>query len=252
MESVINKVIIITGASRGIGAATAICAAKAGYNVCVNYNKSEKAAREVVKQIRNFGSKALAVKADMRSEEEIVNLFKKARRELGYINILINNAGIVAPSTRVENMTAERINNMLHTNVTAPFLCAREAVKYMSLKNGGQGGVILNVSSVAAHFGSPNEYVDYAASKAALDVLTIGLAKEVAQEGIRVVGVRPGITKTDLHGDSGDINRPERLKDSIPMKRPGLPEEIARAIVWMVSDEASYITGSILDVSGGR
>lgn len=246
-----DKVVIITGGSRGIGRAAALKAAAAGFKVVVGYASNEAAAKDVVTAIEATNGKAIAVKCDVGVEADILALFKAADA-FGPLGALVNNAGIVGPSIRVEAMTAERINRMLAVNVTGSFLCAREAVKRMSTKLGGQGGVIVNLSSVAAKLGSANTYVDYAASKGAIDTFTIGLSNEVAAEGIRVVGIRPGLIDTEIHSSGGEPDRAHRLAHNVPMKRVGTADEIANAIVWLLSDEASYVTSSILDVSGGR
>ena len=246
-----DKVVIITGGSRGIGRAAALKAAAAGFKVVVGYASNEAAASEVVTAIEATNGKAMAVKCDVGVEADILALFKAADA-FGPLGALVNNAGIVGPSIRVEDMTAERITRMLAVNVTGSFLCAREAVKRMSTKHGGQGGVIVNLSSVAAKLGSANTYVDYAASKGAIDTFTIGLSQEVAAEGIRVVGIRPGLIDTEIHASGGEPDRAHRLAHNVPMKRVGTADEIANAIVWLLSDEASYVTSSILDVSGGR
>jgi len=246
-----DKVVIITGGSRGIGRAAALKAAAAGFKVVVGYASNEAAASEVVTAIEATNGKAIAVKCDVGVEADILALFKAADA-FGPLGALVNNAGIVGPSIRVEDMTAERITRMLAVNVTGSFLCAREAVKRMSTKHGGQGGVIVNLSSVAAKLGSANTYVDYAASKGAIDTFTIGLSQEVAAEGIRVVGIRPGLIDTEIHASGGEPDRAHRLAHNVPMQRVGTADEIANAIVWLLSDEASYVTSSILDVSGGR
>jgi len=246
-----DKVVIITGGSRGIGRAAALKAAAAGFKVVVGYASNEAAANEVVAAIEATNGKAIAVKCDVGEEADILALFKAADA-FGPLGALVNNAGIVGPSLRVEDMTAERITKMLAVNVTGSFLCAREAVKRMSTKHGGQGGVIVNLSSVAARLGAPNTYVDYAASKGAIDTFTVGLAQEVANEGIRVVGIRPGLIDTEIHASGGEPDRAHRLAPQVPMKRIGTADEIANAIVWLLSDEASYVTSTILDVSGGR
>jgi NAD(P)-dependent dehydrogenase (short-subunit alcohol dehydrogenase family) len=248
---VTDKVVIITGGSRGIGRAAALKAAAAGFKVVVGYASNEAAASDVVTAIEATNGRAIAVKCDVGVEADILALFKAADA-FGPLGALVNNAGIVGPSVRVEDMTAERINRMLAVNVTGSFLCAREAVKRMSTKHGGQGGVIVNLSSVAAKLGSANTYVDYAASKGAIDTFTIGLSQEVAAEGIRVVGIRPGLIDTEIHASGGEPDRAHRLAHNVPMKRVGTADEIANAIVWLLSDEASYVTSSILDVSGGR
>jgi NAD(P)-dependent dehydrogenase (short-subunit alcohol dehydrogenase family) len=247
-----KKIVLITGGSRGIGAATARLAAKAGYAVCVNYLRNEDAANSVVRDVVSGGGTAVAVRADVSVEADVIRLFKTVDDSLGPVTALVNNVGIVETQTRVENMDAERLNRVFAVNVTGSFLCAREAIRRMSIKHGGSGGAIVNVSSVAAKLGSPEEYVDYAAAKAAIDTFTIGLAKEVANEGIRVNAVRPGVVYTDIHASGGEPNRVERVKQHVPMKRGGQPDEVARAILWLLSDEASYSTGAILDVSGGR
>ena len=245
-------VIIITGGGRGIGAATARLAAKRGYAVCVNYLRDRTAAESVVHEIRGAEGRAIAVAGDVSSEKDVLNLFQESDRSLGPLTALVNNAGIVERQSRVEDMDAPRLQRMFATNVIGPFLCAREAIRRMSTKHGGKGGAIVNLSSGAARLGSPGEYVDYAASKGAIDTMTIGLAKELAAEGIRVNCVRPGFVHTDIHAAAGEPNRIERLRDGIPMKRGGKPEEVARAVLWLLSDEASYSTGAILDVTGGR
>jgi NAD(P)-dependent dehydrogenase (short-subunit alcohol dehydrogenase family) len=243
------KVMIVTGAGRGIGAATALLAAKRGYAVAVNYLKNGDAAERVVEQI---GKNAIAVAGDVASEADVVRLFRTVDEKLGRVTALINNAGIVDRGSRVEAMSAGRIERMLAVNVIGSFLCAREAVKRMSTRHGGKGGAIVNLSSVAARLGGPGEYVDYAASKGAIDTFTVGLAKELGADGIRVNAVRPGVIRTEIHLTSGDPGRVERIAASTPLSRPGNPEEIARTILWLASDEASYITGALLDVSGGR
>lgn len=247
-----KKIILITGGSRGIGAATARLAAQRGYAVCISYLRNSAAAASVVEEIKQMRGSAIAVAADVSSEPDVIRLFKTVDRSLGPVTALVNNVGIVERQTRVENMDAVRLNRVFTVNVTGSFLCAREAVRRMSTKYGGSGGAIVNVSSVASRLGSPEEYVDYAAAKAAIDTFTIGLAKEVATEGIRVNAVRPGVVYTDIHASGGEPNRVERVKEYVPMKRGGQPDEVARAILWLLSDEASYSTGAILDVSGGR
>jgi NAD(P)-dependent dehydrogenase (short-subunit alcohol dehydrogenase family) len=246
-----DKVAVITGGSRGIGRATAIAAAARGFRVVVGYASNQKAADEVVSHIEAKNGKAIAVKCDVGSEADILALFKAADA-FGTLGALVNNAGIVGPSMRVEEMSAERIQRMLAVNVTGSFLCAREAVKRMSTRHGGKGGVIINISSVAAKLASANTYVDYAASKAAIDTFTVGLGQEVAAEGIRVAAIRPGLIDTEIHASGGEPDRAHRLAHMVPMKRIGTADEIANAIVWLLSDEASYVTSSILDVSGGR
>ena len=248
----LGKVILITGGSRGIGAATARLAAERGYTVCVNYRTNAAAADQVVAGITAAGGKALAVGADVASEPDVVRLFETVDARLGPIAALINNAGILERQTRVEHIDAARLDRIFATNVKGAFLCAREAVRRMSTAHGGAGGAVVNVSSRAAQLGAPGEYVDYAASKAALDAMTIGLAREVAGEGIRVNGVRAGIIYTDIHADGGEPNRVDRLGPTLPMQRGGDAIEVARAILWLASDEASYSTGTFIDVAGGR
>ena len=247
-----DEVLIITGASHGIGAATARIAGRSGYVVCVNYLKNKAAAKQIVEEINADGGRALAVGADISREEEVVKLFCAVDDKLGKISALVNNAGILETQMRIEDMNAARLNRVFLTNITGSFLCAREAVKRMSTKNGGKGGAIVNVSSAAARLGSAGEYVDYAASKGAVDTFTRGLAQEVAEEGIRVNAVRPGVIDTDIHASGGEPGRVERVKASIPMKRGGSAEEVAKAIMWLLSSESSYTTGSLLEVSGGR
>jgi len=246
-----DKVMIITGGGRGIGAETAKLAAKQGYAVCVNYLKDAKAAESLLREL-SIGTKAIAVAGDVSREEDVLKIFAETDKALGRVTALVNNAGIVDRSQRVETITAARLARMFAINVTGSFLCAREAVKRMSTKHGGKGGAIVNVSSAAAKLGSPGDYVDYAASKAAIETFTVGLAKEVGGEGIRVNCVRPGVIRTDIHLVSGDPSRVERIGGAAPLGRPGEPEEVARAILFLASDEASYTTGSVLDVTGGR
>ena len=242
---------IITGGSRGIGRATAIAAAARGYRICIGYASNEAAANSTVAAIEAKNGKAVAIKCDVGSESDILELFKAADK-FGTLGALVNNAGIVGKTSRVDEMSAERIQRMMAVNVTGSMLCAREAVKRMSTRHGGSGGVIVNLSSVAAKLGSPNTYVDYAASKGAIDSFTIGLGYEVAGEGIRVAAIRPGLIDTDIHASGGEPDRAHRLAYMVPMKRVGSAEEIANAIVWLMSDDASYVTSAILDVSGGR
>ena len=234
-----DKVILITGGSRGIGAATAILAAQQGYRICINYLTDAAAAHEVLAQVHALGAQAIAVRADVSNEEEIIGLFTRVDEELGPITALVNNAGTVGLKSRVDEMSESRILHTLRTNVLGPILCSRHAVLRMSPRYGGQGGNIVNVSSGAARLGSPNEYVDYAASKGALDTFTLGLSKELAGEGIRVNAVRPGLIFTEFHALSGDPGRVSKLESSIPMGRGGRPEEVAEAIIWLLSDKAS-------------
>ncbi|MDV3347202.1 SDR family oxidoreductase [Leptothoe sp. LEGE 181152] len=243
---------VITGGSRGIGAATASLAAERGYAVCVNYRRNHQAANAVVEKIRQQGGKGVAIAADIAIEAEVIALFNAVDHQLGTITALVNNAGILEQQTRVENLDAARLNRVLATNVTGAFLCAREAIKRMSTKRGGPGGAIVNISSVAARLGAAGEYVDYAASKGAIDAMTLGLAKEVAEEGIRVNAVRPGFIYTDIHGDGGEPGRVDRVKEFLPMKRGGKAVEVAQAILWLLSNEASYTTGTFIEVAGGR
>jgi len=245
-------ILVVTGGGRGIGAATARMAGARGYDVCVNYRANRDAASRVVEDVQAAGRRAIAVAADVSVDADVVRLFETCDRELGRLDALVNNAAILEKQTRLDAMDAARITRVLATNVVGPFLCAREAVRRMSTKYGGHGGAIVNVSSGASRMGSPNEYIDYAASKGALDTMTTGLAREVAAEGIRVNAVRAGHIYTDLHASGGEPNRVERVKSLVAMKRGGQPEEIASAILWLLSSEASYATGAFLDVSGGN
>lgn len=245
------KTILITGASEGIGAATAVLAAERGYRVCVNYRTSAARAGAVVSKIQQTGGEALAIQADISIEAEVERLFREIDQRFGPLNALVNNAAIIESQQRFVEMSAERWQNVFATNVLGSFLCAREAVKRMSTKHGGSGGAIVNISSVAAKTGSPFEYIDYAATKGAIDTMTIGLAKEVAGENIRVNAVRPGIIHTAIHAKAGEPGRIERVKERIPLKRGGQPDEIAAAVLWLLSEEASYVTGAVIDVSGG-
>lgn len=247
-----RPVIIVTGGGRGIGAATAKLAAERGYAVCVNYLHGRESAEAVVREIAQMGGHAVALQADISSEAEIVTLFQRVDTALGSISALVNNAATLEKQTRLEAMDASRIQRIFSVNVFGAMISAREAVKRMSTKRGGSGGTIVNVSSGAAKFGSPGEYVDYAASKGAIETFTVGLAQEVAQEGIRVNAVRPGYIYTGLHAKGGEPERVERVKAQVPRQRGGQPVEVANAILWLLSAEASYVTGTVVDVSGGR
>jgi NAD(P)-dependent dehydrogenase (short-subunit alcohol dehydrogenase family) len=248
----VSGVLLITGGGRGIGAATARLAAGRGYAVCVNYRQRRGAADAVVAEIESAGGRAVAVAADVSIETDVTRLFEAVDTQLGPITGLVNNAAILETQMRLDAMDAARLQRVFATNVTGAFMCAREAIKRMSTKRGGRGGAIVNLSSAAARIGSPNEYIDYAASKGAIDTMTIGLAKEVADEGIRVNAVRPGVIYTEMHASGGEPHRVDRVKASVPMLRGGEPEEVARAILWLLSDEASYTTGAFIDVAGGR
>jgi NAD(P)-dependent dehydrogenase (short-subunit alcohol dehydrogenase family) len=247
-----EQIAIITGGSRGIGAATARLAAERRYTVCVNYHHNRTAAEAVVGAIQRAGGRALAVAADVAVESDVIRLFETVDKELGAVTALVNNAGILERQMRVEDMDAARLNRIFATNVIGSFLCAREAVRRMSTTRGGSGGAIVNVSSGASRLGSPGEYVDYAASKGAIDTMTIGLAKEVATEGVRVNAVRAGFIYTDIHASGGEPDRVERVKESVPMRRGGHALEVAHAILWLLSDAASYSTGTFIDVTGGK
>ncbi len=246
------KVVLVTGASRGIGAATAMLAGKQGWTVVVNYVANAVAADAVVRHIVGAGGTAIAVQADVAVQADITRLFATVDEKLGRLHALVNNAGVVDMPARVDGMSVERLERMWTTNITSSFVCAGEAVKRMSTKYGGQGGAIVNLSSAAARIGSPGQYVDYAASKAAIDTFTIGLAKEVAAEGIRVNAVRPGVIDTEIHASGGLPDRVAQIAAQLPMQRAGTAHEVAEAIVWLMSETSSYTTGSIVDVTGGR
>lgn len=247
-----SPVVLITGASRGIGAATALLAAEAGYAVAVNYSANSLAADEVVRHIRAAGGTAMSVQADVGDEAQIMAMFEKVDAKLGQLNALVNNAGVVDATSRVDAMSMARLKRMFDINVLGSMLCAREAVRRMSTRHGGEGGAIVNLSSVAARLGAPGQYVDYAAAKGAIDSFTVGLAREVATEGIRVNAVRPGIIETEIHASGGLPNRARDMAPSVPMQRAGSAEEVAQSIVWLLSPASSYVTGTVLDVTGGR
>lgn len=242
-----KKVALITGASRGIGRATALLLARHGYQVCVNFE-----AKDVVQQISDSGGYAISIKADIADENQVIQMFEVIDDKFGQLDVLVNNAGILFTQCTIAELDSTRMNKIFMTNITGTILCAREAVKRMSLKTGGHGGAIVNLSSRAAVLGSPHEYLDYAASKGAIDTFTIGLAREVADQGIRVNAVRPGLIYTDMHADGGEKSRVERLSQSVPLQRGGYPEEVAEAIYWLVSAKAAFTTGTFIDVSGGR
>jgi NAD(P)-dependent dehydrogenase (short-subunit alcohol dehydrogenase family) len=248
----VPNILLITGGSRGIGAATARLAAQRGYTICFTYLHNQAAAEAIAADLTRSGTQALAIAADVRVEGEVIRLFEQIDAQLGPVAALVNNAGILEQQMRVDQMDAARLQRIFTTNIVGPFLCAREAVRRMSTHYGGAGGAIVNVSSGAALLGAPGEYVDYAASKGAIDTFTIGLAKEVALEGIRVNAVRPGVIYTDIHASGGEPHRVDRVKAAVPMQRGGQAEEVAHAILWLLSDEASYVTGACLDVAGGR
>jgi NAD(P)-dependent dehydrogenase (short-subunit alcohol dehydrogenase family) len=252
VEATVDEVLLVTGGGRGIGAATALLAARKGYAVAVNYARDAQAADRVVRAITEAGGRALAIQADVADEEQVLRMFAQVDAKLGRLGALVNNAGVVDRSERVDEMSFARLKRMFDINVIGSFLCAREAVKRMSTRHGGRGGAIVNVSSAASRLGSPGQYVDYAAAKGAIDVMTVGLAKEVGAEGIRVNAVRPGLIETEIHASGGLPNRVRELAHLVPMQRGGTADEVAQAIVWLLSPEASYTTMSLVDVSGGR
>ena len=245
-----RKVVLITGGSRGIGAATALRFAENGYDVVVNYLTDQSSAQQVCEKAKRFGVKAVAIQGNVADESQVINLFEIFDQHFKQLNVLVNNAGILDLQTTISGLTAERVNRILQTNVTGTIICAREAIARMSTASGFDGGSIINVSSMASKFGSPNEYIDYAASKGAVDSFTVGLAKEVADFGIRVNGVRPGLIHTDMHAQGGEPGRVDRLKSQLLIKRGGTPEEVAGAIAWLASEQAGYVTGSFIDIGG--
>lgn len=247
-----TPVILITGGSRGVGAATARLAASRGYDVAISFVSDEPAARSVVTDVQALGRRALAVRADNADPQQIANLFTAIDREFGRLDVLVNNAAMLAPQSRLEDLDFTRMQRMFTVNAIGPILCAQQAIKRMAYRHNGPGGVVINISSASARLGSPNEYVDYAASKGAVETFTMGFAKEVARDGIRVNCIRPGHIYTDMHASGGEPGRVDRVKDSIPMGRGGQPEEVARAVLWLASAEASFITGTFLDVTGGK
>ncbi|ADP11478.1 hypothetical protein EJP617_17970 [Erwinia sp. Ejp617] len=246
------NIALVTGASRGTGRATALMLAQQGWHVAVNFARRADAALEVVQEIERQGGSAFAIQADISNEDEVVAMFASIDRQPGRLTALVNNAGILFQQATLEQLSAARINQVLATNVTGSFICCREAVKRMAWRHGGSGGTIVNVSSAAARLGAPGEYIDYAASKGAMDTLTKGLSLEVAAQGIRVNGVRPGFIYTEMHADGGEPQRVDRVAAAIPMQRGGQPSEIAHVIAWLLSDSASYVTGTIVDAAGGR
>lgn len=247
-----KNITVITGGARGIGRATALALAASGEAVCIVYRSRETCAQEVVETIHQRGGDALAIQADISHEEQVVELFRQIDAQPGFLSGLVNNAAMMCPQASIEALTSERLTAMFATNVMGSFLCAREAVKRMAYRNGGRGGAIVNVSSAASRLGAPHEYLDYAASKGAIDTFTTGLSLEVATQGIRVNAVRPGFIYTDMHADGGEPGRVDRVRELIPMKRGGTPEEVAEAIVWLLSEKASYVTGSFIDLAGGK
>lgn len=246
-----SQTVLITGGSRGIGAATVRLAARRGYQVCFSYRSQKQQADALVAEVQSMGRQAISVQSDVSIEADVARMWQLAVERFGTIHALVNNAGILDTQCRLEAMPISRVRNIFNTNVIGSIMHAQQAIKHMSMQKGGVGGSIVNLSSGAARLGSPNEYVDYAASKGAIDTLTVGLAKELAADGIRVNGVRPGTTRTEIHADGGEPSRADRVAPKIPLQRPGEPEEIANAIMWLVSDESSYATGAIIDVTGG-
>jgi NAD(P)-dependent dehydrogenase (short-subunit alcohol dehydrogenase family) len=247
-----RRIVLITGASRGIGAATALLCAHEGYDVAVNYVDDARAAADVVARVKALGRRAVAIAADVSKEADVLRMFATVDAELGPLTALVNNAGVVDAAARVDEMSELRLARMFGINVLGSMLCAREAVRRMSTKHGGAGGAIVNLSSAAARLGAPAQYVDYAAAKGAIDSFTLGLAREVAGEGIRVNAVRPGIIETDIHASGGQPDRAAQLAPQVPMRRAGSADEVAKAIVWLLSDASSYTTGAVIDVTGGR
>ncbi len=247
-----SRIALVTGGSRGIGAATALQCAQAGYDVAVNYTRDAEAAERVAAQVRALGRRAIAIGADVSREADVLAMFVRVDAELGPLTALVNNAGVIDVAARVDEMSVARLARMFGVNVIGSMLCAREAVLRMSKKHGGEGGAIVNLSSAAARMGAPGQYVDYAAAKGAIDIFTLGLAREVATEGIRVNAVRPGIIETDIHASGGEPDRAAQMAPNVPMKRAGSADEVARAIVWLLSDASSYTTGAVVDVTGGR